>query len=135
MKKETVSSFNNDVLLKSVITIMASPLFLSAQAKATIRCDESNNNNNNTRLGFEIFKHHFSVSAFNFNVSLALTLPGLVSSEFLLSPRKANAKVRQRDVIDSIAGPIKTNESNSSYSFMIQPSIRDTFDEIVRKRE
>ena len=114
---------------------MAPPLFLSAQAKAkaTIRCDESNNNN--TRLGFEIFKRHFSVSAFNFNVSRALTLPGLVSSEFLLSPRRANAKVRQRDVIDSIAGPIKTNESNSSYSFMIQPSIRDTFDEIVRKRE
>ena len=104
---------------------MASPLFLSAQAKAkakaTIRCDESNNNN--TRLGFEIFKPNYSVSAFNVNVCGGLTLPGLVSSEFLLSPGKVNAKVRQRDVIDSIAGPIKPNESNSSYSFMIKPSI------------
>ena len=82
-----------------------------------------------------MFKPNYSVSAFNVNVCGGLTLPGLVSSEFLPSPGKANAKVRQRDVIDSIAGPIKPNESNSSYSFMIKPSIWDTFDEIVRKRE
>ena len=75
------------------------------------------------RIGFQFLKLQDGLSAFNFNVRRGLTLPGLVLSEFLLSPGKANAKMRQRDVIDSIAGPIKRNESNSSDRFTIKLSI------------